>query len=204
VSARRLMPLAAFAIVALPISLFSQGAPSVEPQLQPGPSVSSWLEELQQIQRRLDPIERRALEDPVLHAKQEVISGAIVNVMIRSDSTIAARLDRLQAIVTEIHQMGGDPARMQVLADEVVQIKPLVDRAQARALEDPEIRGLIDAFHESVHLKMMQIDPDVGLLIARFQALDRMLKEAMSDGEPIRPKPTRPAQAAPRVMGVIG
>jgi hypothetical protein len=202
VSARRLlMPLAAFAIVSVPISLFSQSAPSVEPQLQPGPSVASWLDELQQIQRRLDPIERQALEDPMLHAQQEVISGAIIAVMIRSDSSVVAKLDRLQAIVAEIHRIGGDPDRMQVLAEEVVRIKPSVDEAQARALSDPEIRALVDAFHAEVHKKMEQLDPEAGALIVRYQALDRMLKAALSDAQPSGP---RAAPSTPARRGVIG
>jgi hypothetical protein len=142
------------------------------------------LDELQQIQRRLDPIERQALEDPILHAQQEAISGAIVAVMIRSDSTMVARLERLHAIVAEIHELGGDPARMQELADEVVRIKPLVDEAQARALKDPEIQSLVDAFHAEVHRKMEEIDPTAAALISRYQALDRMLKDAIASEQP--------------------
>ena len=192
-SARRLMPLAAFAIVALPISVFSQSAPPSGPQMQPGPSVATMLDELQQIQRRLDPIERQALEDPLLHAQQEAISGAIVAVMIRSDSLMVARLDRLHAIVAEIHQFGGDPDRMEVLAEEVARIKPLVDEAQSRALKDPEIQSLVDAFHADVHRKMEEIDPNAAALITRYQALDRMLKEAIASEQPTTPQIAPPS-----------
>lgn len=186
-----LLTLSALAIVTLPFSLFSQGAPPLaQPEMSPGPSVNDLISELEQLDRRLDPIEQRALQDPSLIEQQQEIANEILATMIRSDSLLVPKLMRLQEIVEEIHEINGDPVRMKQLTAEVIDLKPYIDAAQAQAMEAPEIVILVDAFHAQVHNRMEEIDPDAHSLIVRHQALEQMLRAALEVDQPVSPPPT--------------
>jgi hypothetical protein len=187
------MTLSAFGILSLPLSLFSQAAPPPL-QLQPGPDVSAWLDELKRLQARLDPIEQQALADPGLQLQQQELGNEILAAMVRSDSSVARKLDRLQAIVVEIHQLNGDDTRMQALAEEVLQIKPSIEDAQARAMQEPEIDAHIKLFRASLYDRMQQIDPEARDLIVRYQALERLLQAALEEAQ------SAPAQPSPALV----
>jgi hypothetical protein len=200
VSARKsIVTLSAFGMISLPITLFSQAAPP-PPQMQPGPEVAAWLAELQQIQSRLDPIEQQALQDPALQIQQQALSAEIIAAMVRSDSSVAAKLDRLQAIIAELHEAGSDPVRMESLAAEVLLLKPHIDNAQARAMQDPQIDAHLELFRAGLYERMEQIDPEARSLIVRYQALERLLQNALDEAhksapsQQMVPGPTRQTQ----------
>jgi hypothetical protein len=166
--------------------------------MEPGPDVAGWLAELQQIQSRLDPIEQQALQDPALQLQQRELSNEIIAAMVRSDSSVAGKLDRLQAIVVEINEAGSDPVRMQALAEEVLLLKPSIDDAQARAMADPQIDAHLELFRAGLYERMEQIDPEARSLIVRHQALERLLQAALEEAHksvpPTTPGPARQTQ----------
>lgn len=168
------MPLALFW---MPLSLFSQGAP---PQSNPHPpQVQAWMTELQQIQARLEPLEEQALEDPVLQEQQQEVSKAVLAAMVELEPAVPAMLEQLREIMVEARQANGDSDRLTALAAEVQQLQPQIARVQALALARPEVEPQVSAFREKLYARMAEIDSETPRLLARFEELDRLIRQAI-------------------------
>lgn len=147
----------------------------------PPPELQEWLEEVQQLQARLEPIHQAALQDPAIQEEQEKVSAAVIAAMTDADPTISGKLERLQALAAEAQaaQANGDQERLVELSAEAQVLQPEIEEAQSQALSRPEIETQIETFRENLHQRMAQIDPEAQGLIERLQELERRIRTAI-------------------------
>lgn len=155
---------------AAPLTLFSQGAPAT-------PEIESWLSELKDIQERLAPVERAALEEPGMQEEQEAIGSAVLAAMVQADSTVEVKLDRLREIMLAAHGSNGSDGEMDQLIAEIRELQPQVEEARAEALARPEIVAMLADFRKKVQTRMVSLDPASEPLISRFEELERLIRQ---------------------------
>jgi hypothetical protein len=173
-----IMGAAAAALFATPATLSAQ-------QQELPPQVQGWLIEMQQIETRLAPIQEEALDDPQIQQQQEAVVQAVRTAMIEADPSMAQIIDRMEALIVEARaaQEAGDQERIIAVAAEAEEIQPAFARAQAEALEQPEVASRLDRFQENLHARMAQIDPEAPTLLARYRALEEQVAVAMRGGD---------------------
>lgn len=144
--------------------------------------VQEWIVEMQELQQQLEPIHERALQEPELQQGQREVAAALRAAMIEADSSMEAVLERMEELMREARaaQQAGDAERLLALGAEAEEIQPRLARAQAEAMEQPEVAARIAVFQARVHERMRQIEPAVGPLLDRFLELDRRITEALS------------------------
>lgn len=150
----------------------------------PPPEVREWIEEIQQIQARLGPVQDQAMQDTSLQRERRQVTDAVREAMIAADPAIAQRMARLEAIVAEAQeaQQAGDGERLAALVAEARTIQEPLARAQAAALDRPEIEARVSAFRGRLRARMVQIDPSSEALLDRLEALDRRVRDALRGG----------------------
>jgi hypothetical protein len=173
---RRTVAGAAFLIPAS--AVFAQASP------QPPPEVQQWIEEIQQIQTQLRPIQEQALQDPALQEEQAVVTDAVRQAIIEADSSMAGKLERMEKLTAEARaaQEAGDTQKIGQLTTEAETLQPEIIDAQAAALEKPEIEAQVTAFQENLHERMAQLDPKSKPLIDKMKQLDQRVRKAMGAG----------------------
>lgn len=166
------------ATLALPAGAAAQGNNG------PSPEVREWIEEIQQIQARLAPVQDQAMQDPGLQQERQQVADAVKQAMITADPGIAQRMARLEAIVGEAQkaQETGDGERLAALVAEARGIQEPLARAQAAALDRPEIEARVTAFRGRLRARMVQIEPSSEALLNRLEALDRQVRDALRGG----------------------
>lgn len=140
------------------------------------PETMARIQEIQQIQARLEPIQQEALEDPALAGQLEAIQERVETVMRAENSDLFARMDRLQEEIAEA-QAGGDPEQMQELMMRAQGLQQEAQAAQAAVMQRPEIRGPVQEFEAAHRARMTEIDPEAGELLDRFELLVSQLQQ---------------------------
>lgn len=156
-------------------------AVNAQQQTQPPPEVQEWLQEVDQIQRQLQPVQQQALQDETIMQEQQRAADAVRAAMIRLDPTVEAGIDRLEAIMQEAQQAQatGDQQKIVALTQEAQQLQPQLAQAQAQALADPAVETQLAAFQKQLRDKMVEIDPDARPLLDRLAQLEERLEEAV-------------------------
>ncbi|CAN5709374.1 hypothetical protein BH23GEM9_BH23GEM9_17520 [soil metagenome] len=170
----------AFALVALgaPVMISAQqsGSPAEVQQL---------MMEMQQLQLQLQPLQQQALQDSAIAAQQAAVSDAVREAMVAADSTMDAKLDRMEALVAQAWtaQAGGDTERLGAITTEAQQLQPEIMQAQMQALAVPEISERVEAFQTALQRKMLEIDPESKQLLDRRTELDAQIRAALGGGQ---------------------
>jgi hypothetical protein len=172
-SPRRVAVLLAFAV--FPAALHAQQ------QSEPPQEVQEWLEEVEQIQQQLAPVQQQALADESVQQGQQRAADAVRAAMIAADPSMEAKIDRLEAIMQEAQQaqVSGDAEKIVALTQEAQQLQPQIAQAQAAALAQPEVESQVAAFQKQLRDKIVEIDPDTRPLLDRLAQLEERLQEAV-------------------------
>lgn len=164
----------ALAALLLPVAAQAQNGP-------PPPEVQRLIQEIQQIQAELEPVQQQALQDPAIQQEQKAVSDAVREAMVAADPANAQKLDRMEAIIAEARtaQAAGDSSKVAELTREAADLQPQVEAAQAAALAQPEIEARIAKFQENLRAKMIQLHPPAKERIERLETLSEQLEKAV-------------------------
>jgi hypothetical protein len=177
-TAKRAVTALTLMLLVAPASLRAQipGGPAA-----PSPEVQGWIAELQDLQARLGPIQREALQDESLRAAQMEVSE-MVQQAVAEDPALAdlpARAADIQARADAAVQDGNE-AQLQAVMAEAQQLEQRLAMAQNAALERPEIAARMEAFQARLQGRMIQIEPEAEVLIQRFEELQMRVAQAMA------------------------
>lgn len=134
------------------------------------------IQEIQELQARLEPIQQEALQDPALASQLESIQERVETAMRAENAELFARMDRLQEEIAEA-QAGGEPQQMQELMMRAQGLQQEAQAAQAAVLQRPEIQGPVEEFEAAHRARMVEIDPEAGELLDRFELLVAQLQQ---------------------------
>jgi hypothetical protein len=180
------LTVALFAPVALVAQAAETPAPAPEATAAPDATASEeqvegWYTELQGLHQRLTEIQERALEDPQLQASQEALGTEIRAAMTVSDSTMAAKMARMETLQAEAEaaSSANDMNRLQALMLEATEIQEEFEALQRRVLEEPGMAAKLGVFQTALQAKMVQVEPEAQGLMNRFRELETLLTAAM-------------------------
>ncbi len=130
------------------------------------------------IQRRLGPLQNKAMEDPALQAEFQAFEASVEEAMIGLDPESPANQERLVALQTEFQaaQAAGDSAKSQTILQEGNALSAQVQQTRTEAFEQEAVVAKMTAFQEHVVAKMVEIDPEAQAMIDRATALATQLQ----------------------------
>jgi hypothetical protein len=168
----------ALAVLLAPAPARAQNAAEVPAEVQ------QWIQEIQQVQAQLEPLQARALEEEGLKAEQEQVVKALRDQMVAADPENEGRLVRMEAILEEaaIAQQAGDTDKLAELTTEASSLQPQIQAAQQAALAHPSVQPRIAAFQENLHKRIVAIDPAAQGLLDRVAELQARVTDALNDG----------------------
>lgn len=167
--------LAALLVFALPAVGHAQG------QTEPPPQVQEWIQELQELQSQIEPVQEKALEDSEVAAEQQRTTDFVRAAIIEDDPEMGQVLTRFEQILTEAQtaQENGDAEKIVALTQEAQQLQPRIEAAHASALNKPAVAERVTAFQQQLRAKMIEIDPDVESLLQRVEQLEGRIAALM-------------------------
>lgn len=163
-------------LLAAPAGLLAQqGSGTAAPQLPP--EAQELIQELQQVQARLEPIQQQALQDPQVQEAQQALGDEVQAAMTEVDPETPQRIERLQVLMSEAQaaQAEQDEAAMGEIVAEAQGLEQRLQAAQAEAVQRPDIAPQVEQFQAQLLEKMVELDPDVESLIEQAKELDARL-----------------------------
>jgi hypothetical protein len=170
------------AALTVPAALHAQRARPVDARATlPATSVESnaraWYAELQQIQARLQAAHNRMMQDPQIRGQQDALMRDVRAAMLRVDpglEALAARVDGMRA-QAETAQQRGDRQQLQRLNTELITIQQRFIRAQQAVMRQPALAQRAQQLEETLHTRMLQLEPETDRLLARGKLLQGRL-----------------------------
>jgi hypothetical protein len=126
--------------------------------------------EVQQIQQRLEPISRQALQDEELATQLADLQERIQTAMREENPEVVDRMEQFQEDMTAAQQ-AGDQAALQNLRLGVTGLQQEAQQLQGAVLQRPEIRESIQEFEAAHRARMIEIDPEAKALIERLDEI---------------------------------
>jgi hypothetical protein len=182
----RLTRAAAFAAaLTVPAALHSQRARPVDARAAaPGLAIESsarvWYAELQQIQGRLQLAHNRVMQDGQVRGQQEAFMRDVKVAMLRVDpglDALAARVEGMQA-QAEAAQQRGDRPQLARLNTDLIAIQQRFLRAQQQVMRQPGLSQRALQLEQTLHTRMLQVEPETDRLLARGKLLQGRLMQA--------------------------
>lgn len=140
------------------------------------------MREARRLHRRLEEIQRTALDDPEITSAQEELGSQIKAAMERIDPTLERGMERLQAMAAEVAvaEQKGATKRVEELTAEAQEIEMQFQAARDRAFAAPEIAAGIERFQERLQARMLAIDPDTERLLSRLREVEERIAAAVA------------------------
>lgn len=181
----RLTRAAVAAALTLPAALHSQRAHPVDARATvPGVATEStaraWLAELQQIQARLQAAHNRVMQDGQIRGQQDAFMRDVKAAMLRADPGLDALATRVEAMQGQAvtAQQHGDRQQLQRLNTDLVGIQQRFLRAQQTVMRQPGLSQRALQLEQTLHTRMLQVEPATDRLLARGKALQGLLMAA--------------------------
>ncbi|HEV7590735.1 MAG TPA: hypothetical protein VGO40_21675 [Longimicrobium sp.] len=173
------------AALTVPAALHSQPARPVDARANvPGASMESsaraWYAELLQIQARLQTAHNRVMQDGQVRGQQETFMRDVKVAMLRVDpglDALAARVEGMQG-QAQAAQQRGDRAQLQRLNTDLVAIQQRFLRAQQAVMRQPGLSQRALQLEQTLHTRMLQVEPETDRLLARGKLLQERLMAA--------------------------
>lgn len=140
-------------------------------------SARIWYTELQQIQGRLQFAHNRVMQDGQVRGQQEAFMRDVKAAMLRVDpglDALAARVEGMQA-QAESAQQRGDRPQLQRLNTDLIAIQQRFLRAQQQVMRQPALSRRAQQLEETLHTRMLQVEPETDRLLARGKLLQARL-----------------------------
>lgn len=169
----------ALVLALAPVALSAQQP--TPPQQEIPAEAQPLIQEMQQLQAELQPVEQQALQDEALQAEQAALAQQIQAAMADTDPSVAEKTERLQALMAEAQQAESQERGAEIVA-EAQQIQASLQEAQQKAIELPEVSQSVEQFQSKLKSKMTEIDPASGEKLARLEELNTQLAAILGDG----------------------
>lgn len=153
-------------------SLFQNDAPI--PQMDS--ATMAQMQQVQQIQAQLQPIQQQALEDEELAAQVAALQTRMETAVRNENPEAMDRFEQLRSDLSEA-QAAGDQQRMQSLVMEGQGVQRELQMAQMAVAERPEIKRAIEAFQAAQRERMIEIDPQAERLLDRLDSLIAVIRQ---------------------------
>ena len=183
----RLTRAAAFAAaLTFPAALHSQRARTVDARATlPGGAVTessarAAYAELMQIQARLQAAHNRVMQDPQVRGQQDAFMRDVKAAMLRADPGLDALATRVEGMrgQAETAQRRGDRVLLQRLNTDLVAIQQRFIRAQQVVMRQPALSQRALQLEQTLHTRMLQVEPQTDALLARGKVLQARLMAA--------------------------
>ncbi len=139
-------------------------------QMPMGAETMQQVMEVQQIQQRLEPISRQALQDEELAAQMQDVQERIQTAMREENPELVDRIETFQADIIAA-QEADDQAAIQNLSVGSSGLQQEARALQSTVLQRPEIREAIQEFETAHRERMIEIDPEAEALIERLDEI---------------------------------
>ena len=193
----RLTRAAAFAAaLTFPAALHSQRARTVDARATlPGGAVTessarAAYAELMQIQARLQAAHNRVMQDPQVRGQQDAFMRDVKAAMLRADPGLDALATRVEGMrgQAETAQRRGDRAQLQRLNTDLIAIQQRFLRAQQLVMRQPALAQRAQQLEQTLHTRMLQVEPETDRLLARGKLLQGRLIAAQQQAMGQRPQ----------------
>jgi hypothetical protein len=182
----RLTRAAAFAAaLTFPAALHSQRARTVDARATlPGAAAENGARaayaELMQIQARLQAAHNRVMQDPQVRGQQDAFMRDVKVAMLRVDPGLDALATRVEGMrgQAETAQRRGDRVQLQRLNTDLVAIQQRFLRAQQAVMRQPALSQRALQLEQTLHARMLQVEPQTDALLARGKLLQGRLMAA--------------------------
>jgi Skp family chaperone for outer membrane proteins len=148
------------------------GAAEAPPQGM-NPEMMALMQEAQEIQQELAPIQNEAMQDEALARQLADLQERIETAMRAESPELFTQMEALEAEFMAA-QEAGDQELAQETAMKAQGVQMELQALHRSVLERPEIQGPIDSFEEAQRERMIAIDPEAGALMDR---LDEIIAE---------------------------
>lgn len=158
--------------------------PSVLPAQQGEPTQRQLITQLQQINKQLQPIRQRALQDSALQTRRDSLVERVRARMKAQSDTTASQVERAEELQAEMReaQQAQDTARAKQIQSELQGLSRALTAARKKAMQAPEVQERLQAFQQAVRAKMREISPNADSLLSRADSLRSLLRERMGGG----------------------
>lgn len=158
--------------------------PSAMPAQEGEPTQRQLITQLQQINKQLQPIRQRAMQDSALLARRDSLVERIRARMKAQSDTTASRVERAEELQAEMReaQQAQDTARAKKIQGELQGLSRALTAARKKAMKAPEVQEGLQAFQQAVRAKMREISPNADSLLSRADSLRSLLRERMGGG----------------------
>ena len=171
------------AALTIPAALHSQRARPVEARASlPGAPAAdggarAWYAELQQIQARLQAAHNRVMQDGQVRGQQDAFMRDVKAAMLRVDPGLDALATRVEAMQGQAvtAQQRGDRQQLQRLNTDLTAIQQRFIRAQQAVMRQPALSRRALQLEETLHSRMLQVEPETDRLLARGKLLQGRL-----------------------------
>lgn len=145
-----------------------QAAPGAQQQMDP--ETMALMNEVQELQQRLQPIQQEAMQDEALNAQLQDLQARVEAAMRDENEELVEQMESLEEDFMAA-QGEGDQERVQQIAMEAQQLEMEMQALQGQILEQPELQEELDAFQEAQRERMIEIDPEAGDLMDRLEEI---------------------------------
>lgn len=138
----------------------------------------AWVNELQQIQQKLEAAKAKALQNTNLRAAQDSLGQDIKTAMEKVDPGLVGVAQRVQSMDEEAGkaQTNGDQKKLAELTQEAQQIQARFSKAQQEALQkNSDLAARVSAFEKQVQAKSDQFERENAALLKRYRELQEKL-----------------------------
>lgn len=158
--------------------------PSALPAQQGEPTQRQLITQLQQINKQLQPIRQRALQDSALQTRQDSLVERVRARMKAQSDTTASQVERAEELQAEMREalQAQDTARAKQIQSELQGLSRALTAARKKAMKAPEVQERLQAFQQAVRAEMREISPSADSLLSRADSLRSLLREQMGGG----------------------
>ena len=151
-----------------------QGQAAPMPGQDMDPEMMALMQEAQQLQERLGPLQQQALQDEELAGQRMDLQERVESAMREENAEL---IDRMEDLETEFMaaQQAGDQERLQQIGMEAQGLDMELQALQQSVFERPDIQEPLEAFEEAQRARMLELDPEAADLLDRMdEILDQL------------------------------
>lgn len=165
--------------------ILSLGVPTaLQAQGGQGQGQRQSLMKLRQVNRQLNKIQQRAMQDSALQAQRQELFDYVLSELATLDDSTAARVKRIRSLQADVQsaQQARDTAGMRTAVKELRKLQKAIRPAQEKIMQRPEVQKRFKSFRQELRARMSEIDPRADSLQAVADSLASELQGSMGGG----------------------
>lgn len=156
----------------------SSDTASTEATARAGSSQDSLRAQLERVEKKLNAISQRAMQDTALQREREEVLKLYREAIREVSDPAARRLARLDTVESELEaaRAEGDTARMRSLLRERQELEVGLKRARETAMDREAVQKSLKEYQNRVRDRMRQLDPAADSLLRLADSLQERLR----------------------------